>query len=444
MVVTKGKFLIIILAIVLATNLTESQEFPSNTNGKNNEVVPPNQGSSSGGILNLLLTPIKATYNGAKKLFGYPVNEAVDFAIDSVDEIRLQTFRLFMKAYNKSYDSPAELKRRMNIFFERRKMIEQSVRDYAAGVISYIMRENAFTDRTDEELKALTRSSPPSEQEMTDDEREAILLGQYQPGDLDNELVVHSSISGVYNDDEDERNMTVMAPEPIPDRKDWRESGCVAPPMDQQACGACYAIATTNTIESMRCIFSRDSSPLLSPQQVIDCSTPRAGYQNHGCDGGWPTRVLKYLQDVGVVTRDACYPFVRRQDYCQLRKVRAMQGCTLNASPTDTRLRYKILNNERDILYHVARTGPVITVMKALDSFLFYSRGIYDERRCSRNRDDVDHAIAIVGYGSENGKDYWIIKNSWGTEDWGEGGFGRYRRGTRTCSLGGWGWAITS
>ena len=44
----------------------------------------------------------------------------------------------------------------------------------------------------------------------------------------------------------------------------------------------------------------------------------------------------------------------------------------------------------------------------------------------------MDHAVLIVGYGTDNGKDYWTIKNSWGTK-FGEDGFNfqKYSAGSK-------------
>ena len=58
-------------------------------------------------------------------------------------------------------------------------------------------------------------------------------------------------------------------------------------------------------------------------------------------------------------------------------------------------------------------------------SFQLYAGGIYDEPSCSSFW--VDHAVGCVGYGTEDGIDYWIVRNSWGS-DWGEDGYIRMIR----------------
>merc|ERR1711971_1077319 len=54
------------------------------------------------------------------------------------------------------------------------------------------------------------------------------------------------------------------------------------------------------------------------------------------------------------------------------------------------------------------------------------------DTNCGQN---INHAVAVVGYGSENGQDFWLIKNSWGPA-WGEAGLIRMKRGSGHCGVG--------
>lgn len=67
--------------------------------------------------------------------------------------------------------------------------------------------------------------------------------------------------------------------------------------------------------------------------------------------------------------------------------------------------------------------GPIAISIYG-QGILNYKQGIFDKPDCLTA---TTHAILIVGYGSVNGTDYWIGKNSWGTQ-WGENGYIRIRR----------------
>lgn len=69
----------------------------------------------------------------------------------------------------------------------------------------------------------------------------------------------------------------------------------------------------------------------------------------------------------------------------------------------------------------VARQPVAVSIEADKAVFQQYTSGIFDSPGCGTQ---LDHATLVVGYGSENGQEYWIMKNSWGAS-WGEEGYMR-------------------
>lgn len=75
--------------------------------------------------------------------------------------------------------------------------------------------------------------------------------------------------------------------------------------------------------------------------------------------------------------------------------------------------------------------GPMAFYING-DVLQHYSSGILTLSTCSVN--PVNHCVVLVGYGTENGQDYWRFQNSWNT-NWGEAGFFRVKRGENACGI---------
>lgn len=90
-------------------------------------------------------------------------------------------------------------------------------------------------------------------------------------------------------------------------------------------------------------------------------------------------------------------------------------------------------NNEEALKKALVEYGPIVLCIYAGEKWKLYKSGVWYERECS---DIPNHAVLLVGYGSENGHDYWLIKNSH-SEDWGEKGYMKIARNKHRnyCSI---------
>ena len=87
-------------------------------------------------------------------------------------------------------------------------------------------------------------------------------------------------------------------------------------------------------------------------------------------------------------------------------------------------------NDYASLMSALATVGPISISVDA--SWGAYEKGVY--MGCSKNKTVIDHAVQAVGYGTENGQDYFLVRNSWGAT-WGEKGYARMIRGKNACGL---------
>ncbi|KAG0478975.1 hypothetical protein HPP92_013694 [Vanilla planifolia] len=192
----------------------------------------------------------------------------------------------------------------------------------------------------------------------------------------------------------------------VPTSIDWRKKGAVTQIKDQGSCGACWAFSTTGAVEGINKIVT-GSLMSLSEQELVDCDRT----YNTGCSGGLMDYAYDWIvQNHGIDTEND-YPYRTGEGTCHKNKL-DHRAVTIDGY-TDVPSK-----NEQLLLQAVASQPVSAGICGSERSFQLYSNGIFTGP-CSTS---LDHAVLIVGYGSENGVDYWIIKNSWGTK-WGMNGY---------------------
>jgi C1A family cysteine protease len=205
----------------------------------------------------------------------------------------------------------------------------------------------------------------------------------------------------------------------IPTSADWRTKGAVTPVKNQGMCGSCWAFSTTGSVEGAWVLQGGHSLTSLSEQQLVDCAQAEG---NNGCNGGLMDYGFQYIIDNGGICTEASYAYTGSDGTCKK---------TCSKVATITGFKDIPQGNEQALLNAVGTVGPVSVAIEAdQQGFQFYSRGVFDAS-CGTN---LDHGVLVVGYGTDTGKDYWIVKNSWGSS-WGESGYIRMIRGKNQCGI---------
>lgn len=205
----------------------------------------------------------------------------------------------------------------------------------------------------------------------------------------------------------------------LPEYFDWRNvyPQCFYPPINQGDCGSCYSFSASFSLESRMCIKGRGLyNYRLSQQDIVSCDN-----NNKKCFGDTIVNTYQFLENYGTCS-SSCKPYVSGN----LTVPPCTYSCTNVFEPF---IRYRALKNSfwasdsiEDIKQNLYAYGPLSTFMQTFeDMSLFKSTGVY-EHQFGQQTDY--HAIVIIGWGKDKirNREYWILRNSWGS-DWGDNGY---------------------
>jgi len=241
----------------------------------------------------------------------------------------------------------------------------------------------------------------------------------------------------------------------VPDAWDWRNvSGrnYLSWSKNQHIptyCGSCWAQGTTSSLAD-RINIARNNTDLtisIAPQVLINCGA------GGDCDGGDAFGVWQYASRYGI-PEESCQNYLAKnpsEENCD--PIQVCKTCVPPPPPVGQEgscsavekypvwkvSSYRGVSGADDIKKALYSAGPVACSMDVTAEFEKYTGGIYSQTVLIPM---PNHIVSIIGWGvSDQGEEYWIVRNSWGTY-WGEWGFFRIKMGSqnlgieRDCSYG--------
>lgn len=207
----------------------------------------------------------------------------------------------------------------------------------------------------------------------------------------------------------------------LPESIDWRDKGAVASVKDQgqNFSFGSWAFSTIGSVEGINHIITGELIPL-SEQELVDCDI---GFKSSG------SLQIDYafefiVKNGGIHTVDD-YPYKGVQGLCDQNRVNNSKVVTING--------YENVppNDEYSLKKAVAHQPVSVSIEAGSRDFQLYKSGVFNGI-CGT---EINHGVVAIGYGTEDGRDYWIVRNSWGT-GWGENGYMKLERNVANTNTG--------
>ncbi|CAK8530698.1 unnamed protein product [Lathyrus sativus] len=306
------------------------------------------------------------------------ISEPILDELPNEDEV-LRLFQQWKKEHGRVYSDLEEMTKKFDTFVSNLK---------------FIVETNAKRDLPNSAFLGLTNFADLSMKEYKE---------KY--------MTLKTEAIDILNDD-DVQEVTCSDP---PSSLDWRSRGAVTPIKQQGDCGCCWAFASVGAIEGIVAIKTGNLVPL-SEQELLDCEP------SGNCDGGLVSKGLNWVTRNKGIASQHDYPYTATKDDC-----RSSQPQIKNSPGSGIDSRQRLQISDRALLCAVAKQPIIVSVYAESPKFKEYKGGLFRGEDCPLDSTNVTHGMVVVGYNSEGGEDYWILKNSHGTT-WGIQGYMKMKR----------------
>jgi xylem cysteine proteinase len=297
--------------------------------------------------------------------FGYSPEDLLS------EDRTMSLYESWLVKHNKVYDLAEEKQQRFEIFGDNLRYIDEVNQQN----LSYWLGLNAFADMSHDEFKSTSLGYIPHISTQPTGTRKAFR---------------YENVSD------------------LPRSIDWRTKGAVTGVKNQGQCGSCWAFSVVGAVEGIHQIVTGNLVSL-SEQELIDCDTV-----NNGCDGGAIDDGYSFIISNKGIGSESDYPYQAQRTQCDTEQLK-------NTVVSIDGYQDVPASNGDALLQALANQLISVGIDASGRNFQLYKGGVLSGT-CGTN---INHGLVAVGFGSEQGTDYIIVKNSWGIE-WGEEGYIRF------------------